>query len=324
MCLLMHTTSGAHKQIILPTFAAPLSPHWHVFEKGALSFGGAARQKQSYCSIPVYYFLNFLFCYSKKKSPQTPFSKHADAQRQGKVKSGKIASVCKVFFRVHQRQCKEGVEGQKVRGKEGGGQHCKGRDPNNNNNAVVVATGGVCREPAANNATRLTSRSRGGGGERWVPLSLAGCRNDGVNAKMAGDAWEGEEDSTTTMTTMSTTMTEEAMGASEVPAAGLSTAMSPPPGSIGDNVNNVNDKVTKGEGRIWAQLRCRREAKVGKNGGMHTSQVPPARGSEAAKIRALPRQQFSLPRWSTPTATNGFPSKITMACKARGGRQNKK
>jgi hypothetical protein len=84
MWLLMHTTLGAHKQIILPTFPAPLSPHWHVFEKGALSFGAAAAQKQTYWSIPVYNFLMFLFCYSKKKSPQTPFEKHADAQRREK------------------------------------------------------------------------------------------------------------------------------------------------------------------------------------------------------------------------------------------------
>jgi hypothetical protein len=79
-----HNTGRTHKQIKLPTFLAPLSPHWHVFEKGALSFGAAAGQKQTYWLIPVYDFLNFLLCYSEKKSPQTPFSKHANAQRREK------------------------------------------------------------------------------------------------------------------------------------------------------------------------------------------------------------------------------------------------
>jgi hypothetical protein len=39
-------------------------------------------KKQTYWSIPVNDFLNFLFCYYEKKSHQTPFSKHADAQRR--------------------------------------------------------------------------------------------------------------------------------------------------------------------------------------------------------------------------------------------------
>ncbi len=93
----------------------------------------------------------------------------------------------------------------------------------------------------------------------------------------------------TTTTTTTTTMTEEATGASEVPAADLSMGMSPPPGSIGNKVNNVDDEMTKWEGRNQAQLRCRIEAKGGKNGGTHTSQVPPAHGSKATKIRATPR-----------------------------------
>jgi hypothetical protein len=106
---------------------------------------------------------------------------------------------------------------------------------------------------------------------------------------MAIDAREGEEDPTTTTMMTTTTMKEEATGASEVSAADLSMATSPPPGSIGDNVNNVDDEMKKGEGCIRARLRCRREAKGGLNGGMHTSRVPPAHGSGAAKIRAAPR-----------------------------------
>jgi hypothetical protein len=74
---------------------------------------------------------------------------------------------------------------------------------------------------------------------------------------MAIDAQEGEENpttmrTTTTMRTMTMTTTEEAMGASEVPAGDLLTAMSLPPGSIGDNVNNMDDEMTKGEGCIQA------------------------------------------------------------------------
>jgi hypothetical protein len=68
MCSLVHTTLGAHKQIILPTFLAFLSPHWHVFEKGAPSFGAAAGQKQTYWSIPVYNFLNFCSAIPKRRA----------------------------------------------------------------------------------------------------------------------------------------------------------------------------------------------------------------------------------------------------------------
>jgi hypothetical protein len=151
--------------------------------------------------------------------------------------------------------------------------HCKGREPNNNNDAVVVAADGVRGECAANNAGRLKSQSCRREGEGWAPLSLAGCRNNGVDAKRAVNVQEGEEDPTTTMTTTTTTTTEEATGASEVPAGDLLTATSPPPGSIGDDVNNVNDEMTKGEGRIWVRLRRGREAKRGENGGTHTLRV---------------------------------------------------
>jgi hypothetical protein len=72
-------------------------------------------------------------------------------------------------------------------------------------------------------------------------LSLAGCGNDGVNAKMAANAREGEEDPTTMTMTTTKTMMEEAMGSLEVLAADLSTATSLPPGSIGNDVNNVDE-----------------------------------------------------------------------------------
>jgi hypothetical protein len=96
----MHTTLGTHKQILLPTFMAPLSPQWHVFEKGALSFGGAAGQKQSYFSIPVPEFFVLLF---QKEEPSSSFLKTCQCTEAEKVKSGNIASVCKVFSRVHQQ-----------------------------------------------------------------------------------------------------------------------------------------------------------------------------------------------------------------------------
>jgi hypothetical protein len=105
---------------------------------------------------------------------------------------------------------------------------------------------------------------------------------------MAVDAREGEEDPTMTKTTTTMIMTEEATGASEVLAADLFTATSPLPGSIGGNVDNINDEMTKGEGCIWARLRCGREAKGGKNGRTHTSQVLPTHGSKAAKICTAP------------------------------------
>jgi hypothetical protein len=106
---------------------------------------------------------------------------------------------------------------------------------------------------------------------------------------MAIDAREGEEDPTTlTMMTTTTMTAEEAMGALEVPAADLSMAMSLPPGSSGNDVNNVNDETTKGEGRIRVRLRCGREAKGGKNGRTHMLRVLPAHGSKAAKICAAP------------------------------------
>ncbi len=72
-------------------------------------------------------------------------------------------------------------------------------------------------------------------------MSLAGCGNDGVNAKMAVDAREGEEDPTMTTTTTTMMTMEEATGSLEVPAADSLTAMSSPPGSIGDNVDEVNE-----------------------------------------------------------------------------------
>ncbi len=50
-------------------FSGSSSLCWHVFDKGALSFGAASGQKQTYWSISVYNFMIFLFCYSKKKSP---------------------------------------------------------------------------------------------------------------------------------------------------------------------------------------------------------------------------------------------------------------
>ncbi len=84
LCAHWCTQHRAHTQA---NNIAPLFPHWNVFEKGALSFGAATTgQKQTYWSIPVYNFLIFLFCYSEKKSPQTPVSKHADAQRREKWK----------------------------------------------------------------------------------------------------------------------------------------------------------------------------------------------------------------------------------------------
>jgi hypothetical protein len=76
-------------------------------------------------------------------------------------------------------------------------------------------------------------------------LSSAGCGNDGVDAKMVVNAREGEEDPKMTTTTVTTTTTEEATGASKVLAADLLTATSSPPGSIGNNVYDVNDEMTK-------------------------------------------------------------------------------
>jgi hypothetical protein len=141
---------------------------------------------------------------------------------------------------------------------------------------------------------------------------------------MAVNAQEGEEDPTTLTTTMTTTMTEEAMGALEVPAVDLLMATSLFPGSIGDDFNDVNDEMTKGEGLIWAQLRCGREAKGGKNGRTHTLRVPPAHGSKAAKIRAVPRRQFSLPHWSTPTAHQQIPQKNNNGTQGPGGEGKQK
>ncbi len=72
-------------------------------------------------------------------------------------------------------------------------------------------------------------------------MSPAGCGNDGVNAKMAINVREGEEDPTTMTTTMTMTMMEEAIGSLEVLAKDSLTATSLPPESIGNNVNNVDE-----------------------------------------------------------------------------------
>ncbi len=56
---------------------------------------------------------------------------------------------------------------------------------------------------------------------------------------MAIDVQEGGEDPMTTM--MTTTTMEEATGSSEDLAADLLTATSLPPGSIGNDVNDINE-----------------------------------------------------------------------------------
>jgi hypothetical protein len=73
-----------------------------VFEKGALSFGAAAGQKQTYWSIPVYNFLNFFALLFRKEEPSNSFLKTCRCTEAGKVKSGNIASVCKVLLHTEQ------------------------------------------------------------------------------------------------------------------------------------------------------------------------------------------------------------------------------
>jgi hypothetical protein len=108
MCLLMHTTPDAHKQIILPTFPVLYLHIGMCLRRGLFllrhklgSIGAAAGQKQTYLSIPVYDFLIFFLLFQKEE-PSNSFLKTCQCTEAGKGKSGSVASVCKVLLHTEQ------------------------------------------------------------------------------------------------------------------------------------------------------------------------------------------------------------------------------